>query len=108
MKGTIQIIVNLRSRSVEYSREVGEDRFSCVLRSDVMIATDFHDLEGPPGETNDEKVIRSVKSIHEMGRFVSDLKFFQITRGGNKCYIHPKDISFVTIEATDELGDIEE
>ena len=108
MNGTIQIIVNLRSRSVEHSREdTLVNRNSCVLRSDAMIASDFHEVDAAfVGETDYEKVIRSVKSIQEMGRYVGDLKYFQITRGGNKVYIHPEDISFVTIEATDDLGEI--
>ncbi len=109
MKGTIQLVINLRSRSVEYSREVGEDRFSCVLRSDAVIATDFHKIDSAfEGESDDEKVIRSVKSLHEMARMVGNLNYFMIIRGGNKCYIHPEDISFVTIDATDELAEIEE
>ena len=108
MRGTIQVIVNLRSKSVEYSAETGDNRFSTVLRSDAQIAEDFHDV--PPafvGESDDEKVIRVVKSLHEMGRYVGNLNFFMITKGGKKVYIHPDDISYVTIDATDELGDIE-
>ena len=109
MKGTIQLIVNLRSRSVEYSREVGEDRFSCVLRSDCWTANDFCDVPSLfEGESDEEKVIRSVKSLHEMARNVGNLSHFMIERSGNSCYIHPEDISFITVEATDDLAAIEE
>ena len=109
MKGTIQIIVNLRSPSVEYSREEGAGRFSTVLKSDCQIADDFRDApDAFDGESDEEKVIRCVKSIHEMARYVGNLDFFMITRGGKKCYIHPGDISYITINATDELRKIEE
>jgi len=109
MKGTIQLVVNLRSRSVEYSREQGEDRFSCVLRSDCWIAEDFLKIDSLfEGESDDEKVIRSVKSLHEMARNVGNLSHFMIERRGNSCYIHPEDISFITVEATDDLAKIEE
>ena len=110
MKGSIQIIVNLRSRSVEYDREPDVvNRNSCVLRSDTNLASDF--LKVPsvrPNETDDEKVIRCVKSIHEMARNVGNLSYFMITRGGNKVYLHPDDISFVTIEVYGDLAEIEE
>ncbi len=110
MNGSIQIIVNLRSRSVEYDREPDAvNRNSCVLRTDTVLASDFEQVPSVrPNETDDEKVIRCVKSMHEMARNVGNLSYFMVKRGGHKLYLHPDDISFVTIEAYGDLAEIEE
>lgn len=108
MDGTLQIVVNLRSRSVEYSREEGADRFSCVLSGDMVTAEDI--ITDVPntfdGESDIDKLTRIITTTHELAKHVGNLRFFSIIHHGNTVSIHPDDISFVTVKVTGDLRDL--
>ena len=103
MEGTISITVNLRSPSVEYSREVGADRFSHVLRGDDMSAKDMVALGGfddMPFDDDKAKLKYIIGEMEKMVQDLSNLEFLTIERCGSKVTIHPDDISFITIKKT--------
>ncbi len=99
MEGTLQIIVNLRSRSVEFSREQGDDRFSCVLAGDVMSAEDIVALPGftdMPFATDMDKLLFITNELIKKARDFKNLDYLSITRRGQDVTVHPDDISYIT------------
>lgn len=107
MNGTLQIIVNLRSKSVEYDFETGENRYSNVLRGDTVTAEDLlTEDDAFAGETPEAKLKRCVTSVRDVAKYVGSLDFFSIQRGGQTVSIHPGDISFVTVEAHGDLKNL--
>ncbi len=104
MEGTLQLVVNLRSPSVEYSMEVGENRYGRTLRSDkytvestIALAktdSDFADME-------DRMILeQAYAGLSGLVGQLGSLTSFTIQRGGNECVIRADDISFITVKTT--------
>ena len=110
--GTLQLIVNLRSKSVEYSGEVGDNRNSCVLKSDTMNADEIleaaRNSSEAAGMSETEILELTISSINELVGQLGVLTSFTLTRGGNKVVIRAKDISFITVATTGVFRDIKE
>ena len=108
MNGRIRVVVNLRSPSVEYSMEVGENRYGRTLRSDAYTVEDvleiFNDYKGP------DRAILShfYEKLTEVVNTVGHGTYFKIRKGGNDVTIVTDDISFVTIDATGVFKEISE
>ena len=104
MEGTLQLVVNLRSPSVEYSAEVGENRYGRTLRSDkytpesmIALAKTDSDFAGMEDRMILEQAYAGLSSlVGSLGSLTS----FTIQRGGNECVIRADDISFITLETT--------
>lgn len=110
--GTLQLIVNLRSQSVEYSGEVGDNRNSCVLKSDIMNADEIIEAAQNSSEAagmNETEILElTISSINELVGQLGILTSFTLTRAGNKVVIRAKDISFITVATTGVFRDIQE
>ena len=109
MNGSIQLVVNLRHRSVQYISENDElNRYSNVLKGDVALVEDLlKEEDAYAGETEDKKIHRVIRSVRDMVTQVGNLSYFTIVRNGCQVAIHPDDISYVTIDATGDLAEIE-
>lgn len=111
-EGTLQIVVNLRSQSVEYSGEVGENRNSCVLKSDLMTTADIlKKAEGhPDAEGLDEQQMfeMTYTAVSNLIGQLGVLTSFTMTRGGNEVIIKADDISFITLETTGVFRELQE
>lgn len=108
-KGTLQIVVNLCSNSVEHSAEPPENRYSNVLKSDLMNADEIitKAKADPMGEgLDDAQIIEMVYArLTELVDQLGSMTSFLITRHGNPVRIRAEDISFVTIETTGVFRD---
>lgn len=104
MEGTLSIIVNLRSASVEYSREkYGDGRFSHVMRGDEMSAKDIIALPGfenMPFDSDESRLAFVTKELIKSAKSGIASEGLSITRAGNDVTIHPDDISFITFVKT--------
>lgn len=102
MQGTMQLVVSLKSKSVEFSGETTEvNRYSRTLASDAIAASEvLRDAsESEKGGLPDRAFLG--KLVEETLNFVGKLgsfNSFTITRGGNKVVIRADDISFVTVK----------
>jgi len=109
MKGTLQFIVNLRSPSVEYPTggSATQNRFSHVIKSDAKdiqtIMDEVRKSNNVSNMTEREVIVQIIKQSHEMFSNLSKLTDLSLPVNGNAVYIHPDDISFVTLVGTDDL-----
>ncbi len=105
MNGTLQIVVNLRSPSVEYSSEKGENRYSRTLKGDTLTSEGIVNgiTDAFEGESDLDKITRVVHDTLELANNIGDVNHLSFSRGGNVVSVHPDDISFVTIKLTGEL-----
>lgn len=111
MEGTIRIVVNLRSRSVEYTGEVGEDRYGCTLKGDPITAEEIlsqcpEDL-GPISDSLEKLELVTSMLISEAKACIG-VSTLSIDRHGNQVTIHPDDISFITFIKTGVFKEIGE
>ena len=105
MEGYVRVIVNLKTPSVEYVGEKGDDRYSRVLRGDKMtaeaiIAEDYEIMINP---TPEDKIAFVVDGLKEMVKNLDNMDYFLIRRFRNSTSIPPSEISFVTLEATGDF-----
>ena len=103
MEGTLQIIVNLRSPSVEYSMEEGDARYSRVLKGDEMTAKDIVALPGfedMPFDSDRSRLAVITKELIKAARLGITTDGISITRRGHDITVHPGDISYITFIKT--------
>ena len=110
MEGTFQVIVNLRSAAVEFSAEPPENRYGKVLRSDQLTVEFFEEqvatkLEGQEYDLRD-LLVQTMGEFNRLLQNIKNLMYLQIRKGGQDVFIHPEDISYVTLNATGVFREI--
>ena len=102
MQGTMQMVVSLKSKSVEFSSETEEvNRYSRTLSGDAIAASEIlrDTPEEDKGGLSDREFLGKI--LHETLKFVGSVgsyTTFSFARGGNKVSIRGDDISFVTVK----------
>lgn len=111
-QGILQIVVSLKSLSVEYAAEAGDNRYSRTLKSDAMYAKDIIEAAKKHPEAanmSDTRVLEyTYEQISDLIGQLGVLTSFTMTRGGNKVVIRAEDISFITLSTTGVFRDIQE
>lgn len=112
LQGTLQIVVSLKSPSVEYSGETGDNRFSRTLGSDTMAASDIltkaKNHPDAAGMEDTQVLEYTFNAVSELIDQLGSLTSFTLTRGGNKVVIRAEDISFITLKTDGAFRDIQD
>ncbi len=111
LQGTLQIVVSLKSPSVEYSSETGDNRYSRTLRGDCIAASECLQkaeeagVEGDPRELLTTVYTELSDLLNMLG---GNLTRLTVTRCGNVVRIPAEEISFVTVETDGVFREIQE